>query len=148
VVVTDLLAEAVPLIRYDIGDLVVLADDVDRHGLPMLDRIEGRSRDIITAADGTPMSPFAVGYFLKGIEGIGRYQFIQEAAGRYRIRIVPMEGFDTEATIRAGLEEILGEGAELDIEYADRILLLPSGKASDVTVLSRFEETEDGASGR
>ena len=139
VVVTDLLAPAMPLIRYDIGDLAVRSDAVDRLGLPMLDRVEGRLRDIIIAPNGTMISPFAFSYFMRTFNEVTQFQFVQEAPSRYRMSIIPGTGFGAEPAIRSGIERILGPGADFRIEHTDSIPSLPSGKRTDVMRLDWAE---------
>src|SRR5262249_53713471 len=53
--VTDLTNRAMPLIRYQIGDVVVGSDRVCRcgRGLPVLERIEGREADYVLTPSGS-----------------------------------------------------------------------------------------------
>src|SRR5205823_58106 len=47
--VTDLVNRAMPLVRYQIGDVVVPSDRVCRcgRGLPLVERVEGREADYV-----------------------------------------------------------------------------------------------------
>jgi phenylacetate-CoA ligase len=134
-VITDLFGGGMPLIRYDIGDIGVLSDEVDASGVPMLERIEGRAGDVLTDLRGGLVSSFSISYFMRVWDDVARYQFVQEGPGRYRILIVPGEGFGSGDAIRRGLEELLG--APVAVEEVGTIPTLPSGKHASVRVLGR-----------
>jgi hypothetical protein len=50
--VTDLGSHAMPLIRYEIGDLAIAAPPSERQTYPALARVEGRSLDVARSPDG------------------------------------------------------------------------------------------------
>lgn len=132
VVVTHLATGEFPFVRYRTGDVAVL-DDAQcacGRGLPMLKEIQGRTTDFIVAPDGTVMHGLALIYILRDLPEVALFKIIQETATRYRILIVPGDGYaDTHTmTIRTGLQKRLGEAAELIIELVENIPRERSGK--------------------
>jgi len=128
VVVTDLDSQAMPLIRYDIGDLAVPSAPAGRDEMPCLERIEGRVVETVYDADGRRMSPFAVNHAMRDAEGVIQFQFIQKAKTEYLVKLVTLEGSCPEEQMRERILELLGPNAHLEIEYVPEIPPLPSGK--------------------
>ena len=73
-VVTDLGGGAMPLIRFDTGDLV--RRDHSRRGAPIV-QISGRQVDCLKLANGRWLSPYEVTLALDRVDGIREYQVIQ-----------------------------------------------------------------------
>ena len=73
-VVTDLGSGAMPLIRFDTGDLV--RRDRARRGEPIV-QISGRQVDCLKLANGRWLSPYEVTLALDRVAGIREYQVIQ-----------------------------------------------------------------------
>ena len=57
-----------------------------------------------------------------------QYQFIQETRKSYTLKIIAMNSFDTEVTVKDKLSNILGSDADIEIQFVDEIPPLPSGK--------------------
>ncbi len=133
VVVTDLFSYAMPLIRYDTGDLAVLGKDECNCGLntPTLERIEGRMVEIIYNTSRERVPPLVLIPVIAGtLNGIVQFQFIQRSEDDYVIKycITPIFPKDKVHLVIEGLREILGRNAEIQIEYVTSIPPLPSGK--------------------
>lgn len=83
--VTDLLSRAMPLIRYDIGDLAVLGTKPCPCGdpRPTIESLEGRAHDVLELPSGTLVPGVVLG--IRGIQGIApgifEAQFLQEDVG-------------------------------------------------------------------
>jgi len=132
VLVTDLLNYAMPLIRYQIGDVAEMMGEPCACGraLPRLRNIGGRTTDFLVASDGSLVSGIAMWAMLREAEFPGQAQFVQERrgevlvriSGRDNIRPLDMERFEK------GVRRYLGEQMRLDIEYVDAIASTPSGK--------------------
>jgi len=75
-VVTDLGGGAMPLIRYDTGDLV--RRDRTRPASPIVE-IGGRQVDFICLPSGRRISPYRVDGALSELPGVERYQVVQQA---------------------------------------------------------------------
>src|SRR5699024_7137384 len=75
VVVTDLFNKAQPLVRYDTGDLAVVAVFEEGTGYAeSLERLEGRSRDQLYDVDDQPISPLITYNFWWKFSGIHQYR--------------------------------------------------------------------------
>lgn len=129
IVVTDLWSHAMPLIRYDVGDVAVMAERCrcGRPG-PVLTRIEGRIFETVYDAQGNRLSPFAINSRLQDLENVIQFQFVQQAAGEYLLRLCVCPAFAGEDTIRSRLLPLLGDKARLTTEYVPEIPPLRSGK--------------------
>lgn len=77
---------------------------------------------------GTRISPFAVNGLMRDIDAVIQFQFIQEAAAKYTLKLVTMPQFSSEAVIRQRLGSLLGADGDFNIQYVDCIPALPSGK--------------------
>jgi phenylacetate-CoA ligase len=114
-VCTGLLNDAMPLVRYRIGDRGALADDSLAcscgRTLPQLKSLEGRSEDVIFSVDGRRVARFDP--IFKADLPVREAQIIQDRLDSVRIRIVPMPGYDDgiAATIERGVRERLGDVA-------------------------------------
>lgn len=130
VVVTDLFSHAMPLIRYEIGDLGILGSQPCTCGLPLpaLVEIHGRAVEQVLDTKGERVSPFAINGAFRDLSKVQQFQFIQIDEGRYQVLVVPLPGFDEEPIIRSRLGDILGEEAEIELSLVDEIPALPSGK--------------------
>jgi len=133
IVVTDLLNYGMPLIRYRLGDVGVLADrrcDCGR-GLPLMDMVSGRITDFLITPAGTmiwaghiPMIAIA------SRPGFEQVQIIQEARDRLVVKVVPgprfvpadLEYFDQKMT------ELMGPGVTFVHELVKEIPRGPGGK--------------------
>ncbi len=130
VVVTDLFSRAMPLIRYDTGDLAVASDGpcACGRGGPLLTRIGGRQVEEIRDPDGALVNPLAIGGCPKDLDGIIQYQFVQRQRDRYLVRVHALPSFHDEGTLRERFQRLLGPRAAIEIEYVAGIPPLPSGK--------------------
>jgi phenylacetate-CoA ligase len=131
--VTDLTNRAMPLIRYQVGDVAVMADRHCRcgRGLPLLERLEGREADYVVTRSGKLISGISLTEnFANLIPGVAQLQIIQETIDRFRFRIVRSTQFGPESIdrIRELVAERFGPDAEFECEYVDRIPQEPSGK--------------------
>ena len=132
VVVTDLYSQAMPLIRYDTGDLAVKGEQCDC-GLntAVLDRIDGRVTEVIYDTKGREVAPLAIVTPIgRTLEGILQFQFVQKDAKIYLVRMVVFPSFPKMSVelIADQLKSKLGDNAEIEFEYVDSIESLPSGK--------------------
>jgi phenylacetate-CoA ligase len=91
-VATGLVNEDMPLIRYDTGDRASLAESPCRCGrsLPVLQRVEGRSRDLVVTRDGRRIWNWSPVFY--GLP-VAQAQIFQESLDSIRARIVPSGPF-------------------------------------------------------
>jgi phenylacetate-CoA ligase len=132
VLVTDLLNYAMPLLRYQIGDVAEMLSEPCACGraLPRLRNVGGRTTDFLVASDGSLVSGIAMWAMLREAEFPGQAQFVQERHGEVVARISGREHVrpaDMER-LEKGVRRYLGERIRLEIQYVDRIAATPSGK--------------------
>ena len=133
VVVTDLVNRAMPIIRYQVGDMAVRADRrcPCGRGLPLLEKIEGRTADYVVLPSGELISGVSLTEnFAVMVPGIAQLQIIQEAVDRFVFRIVKGHTFGPASLerIRSLVTERFGPSIDYECEFVDRIRQEPSGK--------------------
>ncbi len=133
VVVTDLTNRAMPILRYQVGDVASWAARPCPcgRGLPLLERVQGREADYVTTARGEMVSGISLTEnFAMLVPGIAQLQIVQEAVDRFTFRIVrgPDFGPTSEARIAELVAERFGPESEHDCEYVESIPQEPSGK--------------------
>lgn len=132
IVVTDLYNYAMPLIRYDTGDIGILSREKDTAGNSYLDVVEGRKLDLLYATDGTLVSSYIVYKNMWQYTEIIQYQLVQYGPKDYLFKI-NMEGtFTQEEKLVKEFKEYLGADANFKVEYVDEIPLLASGKRKKI----------------
>jgi phenylacetate-CoA ligase len=131
-VITSLVSEAQPFIRYRTGDVVRRSGKADPggRGLDVLDAVIGRQTDFIVAADGRIMHALAVIYVLRAIPGVGQFKLIQHAVDRMEVQVVPDARWndDARAAVIQGLRARLGPALNVDLKLQDAIAPEASGK--------------------
>ena len=133
VVVTDLTNRAMPLLRYQVGDVAVWSGRSCPcgRGLPLLERIEGREADYVVTAAGELISGISLTEnFALHVPGVAQIQIVQEEIRHFVFRIVRGPDFGP-ASLRR-LRELVAERFGPDVtfvcEYPERIPQEASGK--------------------
>ena len=127
IVVTDLFSFAVPLIRYDTGDLAIKNSEKDGW-TTSLKSIQGRRVDVIYDTSGRVLTPHTWSVYMWKYEKLKQYQFIQNGAKEYVLKLNGAEGVYDDNEIKDYLKTILGADAEIAIDHVDEIPVLASGK--------------------
>lgn len=124
VVLTPLLSKAMPLIRYELGDLARLAHGMcpcGRYpGLPYVERLEGRSFDQMIDKDGKAWHAFIIYYALKEVFDplvFREFQSVQPSAGKLDLLIVPGPKFDPGKADRLVEAVKVKVGGPVDVEW-------------------------------
>jgi phenylacetate-CoA ligase len=134
VVGTSLLNAEMPFIRYETGDRAAVSPrhDVCECGrtLPRLDRIEGRSNDLIVTPDGRRVYWLNPTFY--GVP-VHESQIIQDAIDHLRVLVVPARGYTAEAsaTIVERLRSRLGP-VNVHVEIVSTIPRTKNGKFRSV----------------
>ncbi len=133
VVVTDLVNQAMPILRYQLGDMAVLSARRCSCGrrLPLLERIEGRIADYVVTPRGELISGISLTEnFAVMVPGVAQLQIVQEELDRFVFRIVRGTEFGAASldTIRSLVVERFGPDVRYECEYVDHIPCEPSGK--------------------
>jgi phenylacetate-coenzyme A ligase PaaK-like adenylate-forming protein len=133
IVVTDLSNFAMPLIRYLIGDVGVLAAEHCPCGraFPLLESIEGREADYVVTADGRLISGISLTEnFAVLVPGVAQLQIVQETVRKFLFRIV--RGHDWGPASDRKLAELVAERfgtpTRYAVQFVDLIPQEPSGK--------------------
>jgi hypothetical protein len=123
VLVTTLGRTWMPLLRYDVGDIVRVAEGPCRCGREdggfLLERVEGRAADCLRAADGTLTSPAALDDAVEAADPSLVAWQLTGGVGGYTLRAV---GSDGKAAADA-LAKLLGASVQASREVA----LVPEG---------------------
>lgn len=133
IVVTDLLNQAMPLIRYRVEDVGVPSSRICPcgRGLPLMERVAGRVADFLRKKDGSQVAGVSlVERTLTAIKGIGQMQIVQEKIDQLVLNVVRMAEYD-ETSERALLTEfasVFGEEVRIQLNYTDKIGQESSGK--------------------
>ena len=133
IVITKLDNYSFPFIRYKIGDIGVLSERICPCGrnLPMLEEIKGRVFDLIVGTNGNHLSgTFWTILLREYVEGIKKYQVIQEEYGNLLIRLVVDENYSEEGEKKLidKIKEKCGEDMSIKISLVNEIPLTESGK--------------------
>jgi phenylacetate-CoA ligase len=132
IVVTNLLSNAMPLIRYRTGDVGQLdsAECSCGRGLPLLSHVEGRQTDFLVTPSGRVLHALAIIYAIREAPGVTEFQVVQQSAADVVIRLVTDDNFSDGAgkTIIAKARLALGNEVSVAIERVSTIPRLPSGK--------------------
>ncbi len=159
IVLSQLHNDAMPLVRYEVGDLAVPAAPGARcacgRTLPMLERLEGRVPDLITVPDGTYLVPHFFVVLFKGLQSIYRYQIVQRQPGRMVARLVGREGCNrsrVEEVVRRDVAAATREQIAVEFEWTGDIPLSGAGKRrlviSEVTRDRLGSQAPDAAGAR
>ena len=134
VVLTTLQNYAMPLVRYDIGDYAEVGPPCPcGRGLPVLNRIVGRVRNMFVTADGKSFWPSFGHLRLSEILPVRQFQFVQKTTTLVEGRFVTDRPLDDneEATLREHVTSKMPPGIELRVTYCDRIERSAGGKYED-----------------
>ncbi len=133
VVVTDLAADIVPIVRYDTGDLAI-AKEYKEGQLIALSSISGRVAEQLFCTNGSPIASLALGPLihkpLTTANYYHQFQFAQTGLKNYELRI--KQGWDLPKhvldTIKENLIKVLGDDALIATLFLEDIKPQPSGK--------------------
>ncbi|MEM3424987.1 MAG: hypothetical protein QXI42_04120 [Thermoproteota archaeon] len=124
IVVTGLLNYAMPLIRYKVGDVGILGEDVCScgRGLPILKSVEGRMVDCFRLSNGRIVTPKTIMTTIQDCPGVSRYQAVQEGTNKVTIELMRRKD-DPEVSVEelvARCRGILGDDVKIEVFKGDR----------------------------
>jgi len=136
IVVTCLYNYAMPLIRYDLGDIGVPCHDkcACGRGLPLMKTILGRQDDFIVCPDGRMVIPINFEHIFRPIQGIAQYKVIQQSRSKLNVLVVKDRNFSDE-TLERIVEEVgkvVGENMSIAPRVVEKIEKEKSGKLRSV----------------
>lgn len=131
IVVTDLTNYAMPLIRYDLGDLAKIGDVTESGIMLSLESLAGRKTDMILKTNGMYVD------FFNSISGeiahsplFKQWQFIQNGEKEYLLNLCLQDKSlesKKEHYIKL-VKDVVGEDAVVEVKFLDEIPVLNSGK--------------------
>ncbi|TXL66768.1 phenylacetate--CoA ligase family protein [Cerasibacillus terrae] len=129
IVITDLYNYAMPLIRYDTGDIGTTTF-VNYNGIQKraISNFGGRKIDIVYDCYGNRLSPHIISNNFWSFPEIKQFQFIQETSNQYTIKICADRKLVKENELKDILFNLLGKKAQIKLELVDQIPVLSSGK--------------------
>jgi len=131
IVVTDLSSYAMPLIRYDIGDVGAGSEATCECGvtLPLMTIVEGRKEDFIQTESGGLVHAAYLCYTLKD-DAVREFKMYQKAPNAFLVQLVKSGSFTaaSERMLEGNLRSALGERVAIRFEYLESIPREPSGK--------------------
>lgn len=134
IICTGLQNPAMPLIRYDTGDLATMADTPCDCGLhaPSIASIDGRIESYIFTPDGRQLG--RLDHLFKGDNRILEAQFVQDRIEELLVRIVREDGYTKqhEAAFMDLLRAFVGDELRVTIEYMPEIPRTRFGKFRQV----------------
>ena len=129
IVVTDLYNYAMPMIRYDTGDVgSIKYMEINGIKKKVITNFTGRKIDMVYDVNGKCLSPHKVSVTFWGFPELKQFQFIQEGKTDYRVKINVDGEFNRQDELKEKLLQLLGEGANIRFEKVDEIPTLASGK--------------------
>jgi len=132
IVVTNLHSFAMPIIRYELGDIGVISKENSLCGrkLPLMKIVEGRSNAYIVLASGNLLSPLFFSAIMKPIKGIEQWKIFQKTIKQITAYIVSSDEFtaDTVKYLKARLKENIDEEVEIEIKSVQDLPPDSSGK--------------------
>lgn len=130
IVVTDLYNYAMPMIRYDTGDVGAIGVfDIKGKKKRCICNFSGRKVDVIFDTEGKAISPHLITNHMWSFPDILQYQVIQREEKTYVLRLNLPRGENSHKNdVIALMKKILGEDADIIIELVDEIPVLASGK--------------------
>lgn len=130
VVVTDFSNYAMPMIRYDVGDLASIGAVSSDGTILSLENLTGRKTDLIFKTNGEPLDLWnSIPSEIYNNSNIRQWQFIQNGEKSYLFRLCLYEEKPEFINFtKIELKKILGDDAIIEVECVNEIPVLSSGK--------------------
>jgi phenylacetate-coenzyme A ligase PaaK-like adenylate-forming protein len=128
VLLSNLANRVQPILRYDLGDSVLLRPDPCPCGNPLpAVQVQGRAADVLTfpgRGEQVSISPMRFGTLLDRAPGMAQFQLVQTTPTTLRVRLQPADGTDADRvwqTVRAEITHLLTEHKidDIALERAD-----------------------------
>jgi phenylacetate-CoA ligase len=133
VVVTDLFNHAMPLIRYDTGDIGVWKEKAECGWYSqVISYVQGSTNDLIFDTRGNKISSHVISVSMWPFDKILQFQFIQESEKKYILKLNEAEEHYKDGTFVEMFKGVLGQDAEIVIEHVYEIPVLASGKRKKI----------------
>jgi len=132
IIVTKFTCPAMPLIRYQIGDLTRPSKEVCPCGrpFPLLEEIVGKSNDLLTTPEGKHVHSAFFNRLFYGLEGIKQIQVYQKTVYDVTISIIAPAGLSDETLerLKDKIVNQMGHGVDVQLKLVDHIPPTATGK--------------------
>ncbi len=132
IVITHLETEDFPFIRYKTGDVGILSNErcACGLGLPVLEKIVGRSNDLLHAINGARIHPNVVNYILREAAELVHFKVIQKTHDLLSVQLVAEQPLTSEVHDRIvnDFRKILGQEMTVNVDLVEYIKPEKSGK--------------------
>ncbi len=144
VVVTDLWNKAMPIIRYDNGDLAREKPGgcPCGRGLPSVESVVGRVSRMVDLPDGRSIHTITFSKIFKNAESVAEgsikeFQLRFRPPDEFNILIVPDKNFNDQvmAHLRERLDDVLGQGSRIDFKLVNEIPGSRNGKLEKFIII-------------
>ena len=124
VLLSNLANRVQPILRYDLGDSILVRSDPCPCGNPMpAIRVQGRVADVLTFptqnGDQIKIAPLVFGTLVDRTPGVQRFQIIQTAPTTLRVRLYPAAGTSLDQVWQAVQSEISHVLAEHQLDHVE-----------------------------
>jgi phenylacetate-CoA ligase len=121
-IVTPLLNLAMPMIRYNLGDVVRSTDEVCPCGrsTPMLKSVEGRTRDLLLLDENRSASTRDIASIINSDRVLAPCQLVQEGIDHFRLLFFASEEpstIEAASILLVKLRRVLGDDALIDVSF-------------------------------
>jgi phenylacetate-CoA ligase len=144
VVVSNLVNRGTVVLNYRLGDLAAQLPGPCRCGraLPMLSDVQGRRTDWLETRSGSPIHPQMLRNVLRSVDGVRRFQLVQEKPGEVRVIVVIAPHAARDAIRARIVDDVRGLDAAIgvDVEFAEN---LPRTKGGKVRTTLRHEASAE-----
>jgi hypothetical protein len=142
VIVSDLLNDTTPLLRYDIGDLAIMSERTAFSSTcySAIEELRGKVNDTVCDASGKRIEPFAILGCLKATLGPAQYRLVCLEHGLFVLQYRPGRSapIELDAALK-GLRDIVGEPSKVIAQKVNAIHREKSGKLRPIINLSTIE---------
>jgi phenylacetate-CoA ligase len=140
-IVTDIYNRAMPLIRYDTGDIVI-AKEYKKGGIlkTVLTELSGRCDDFLYDIRGNKICPHFVALNFRKYDRLHLYQLVQDSSTNFTLRLEGTRGVYDDKDVSQSVQGLVGEDAVVNIVHMDKIPLTASGKFKKVICNYRPEQ--------
>ena len=129
IILTDLYNHAMPMIRYDTGDIGSITYLKQGNSTKRaINNFGGRKMDMIFDCDGNVVYPHVIAEHFEHFPEIKQFQIIQESKKQYRLRVNTEEKILNHEKLKDIFRQFLGEETHIIIERVEEIPILSSGK--------------------
>lgn len=136
IVITDLYNKAMPLIRYELGDLAI-SDDIKTKGVKTLRELQGRTADMLVMRNGVRISSASINNYMEGLVGIEKYQLVQNGLGEFELFVVEGTERYSDDDYKRALMPCIEKDSKLSIMRVDDIKVETTGKYK--TFISKYK---------